>query len=58
MEIKEAAHVAKEYIKNLFEEERAQNVGLEEIEFKDTTETWLVTVGFSRPWIKMYLRQY
>ena len=26
------------------------NVGLEEIDFDDSSKNWSVTVGFSRPW--------
>jgi hypothetical protein len=50
MQVKEAALLAKQYVKDLLEEERIQNVGLEEIGYEGTTGTWYVTVGFSRPW--------
>ena len=49
MDVKEAARLAKEYVTDLFAEERIGNVGLEEIEFK-SNGFWEVTVGFSRPW--------
>jgi hypothetical protein len=50
MEVKEAARRAKQYIAELFKEEDAQSIGLEEIELDGATGTWRVTVGFSRPW--------
>ena len=49
MDVKEAARVAKQHIAELFKEEGAKNIGLEEVEF-DPTGIWKVTVGFSRPW--------
>ncbi len=52
MEIKTVVRRAKEYIGDLFTEEGARNIGLEEIEFDGTSNTWRVTVGFSRPWDK------
>lgn len=50
MDVKEAAKTAKEYVTDLFAEERITNVGLEEIERKPHEQVWEVTVGFSRPW--------
>ncbi|HXU30992.1 MAG TPA: hypothetical protein VN851_10490 [Thermoanaerobaculia bacterium] len=50
MKVKEAAHLAKQHIADLFAEEGAQNIGLEEIEFDPNTKTWGVTIGFVRPW--------
>lgn len=50
MEIKTVVRRAKDHIGELFTEEGARNIGLEEIEFDGTSNTWRVTVGFSRPW--------
>jgi hypothetical protein len=50
MEVKKAALGAKQYIAELFKDEDAEQIGLEEIEFDGTTGTWRVTIGFSRPW--------
>jgi hypothetical protein len=50
MELKEAVTLAKQYIREVFADERITNLGLEEIEFDDTSGAWLVTIGFSRPW--------
>jgi hypothetical protein len=49
MEVKEAVQIAKDYIIELFEEERIVDVGLEEVDF-DQSGNWVVTIGFSRSW--------
>ncbi|UZK65863.1 hypothetical protein [Sphingomonas sp. M1-B02] len=48
MEATEAIGVAKEYVRTIFADEGAFNIGLEEIEHED--DSWFVTVGFSRRW--------
>ncbi len=50
MDVKEAVQTAKNYITELFTAETITNVGLEEVEFNDTSNNWEVTIGFSRPW--------
>ena len=50
MDVKEAARTAKDYLLDLFEGEEIINVGLEEIEFDDSSKNWSITVGFWRPW--------
>lgn len=50
MDVKEAVQLAKKYIRDLFAEERAENIGLEEVEYDGATSTWRVTIGLSRPW--------
>ena len=50
MDVKEAAQKAKDYINDLFASENIYNVGLEEIEHNTVSDTWKITVGFSRPW--------
>lgn len=50
MEVNEAVKAAKEYIRHVFEAETLSNVGLEEVEFDDTRDQWVVTIGFSRLW--------
>ena len=50
MDVKEAVQTAKEYLADLFEAEQITNVGLEEIVFDDTSNSWKITIGFSRPW--------
>ena len=50
MEVKQAVTMAKRYVIDLFEAEQITNVGLEEIEFDLSSNSWKVTIGFSRPW--------
>ncbi|MBD1874163.1 hypothetical protein H6F75_11750 [Nodosilinea sp. FACHB-131] len=50
MNVKEAVARAKQYIFELFSDENPKNIGLEEVEFDDQANEWLVTIGFSRPW--------
>jgi hypothetical protein len=50
MEVKEAVKRAKEVITTIFAEESVENIGLEEVEFDQSANQWLVTIGFSRPW--------
>ena len=50
MDVKAAARTAKTYVADLFADEEIENVGLEEVEFDERRDRWIVTVGFSRPW--------
>ncbi len=50
MDVKEAAQTAKAYVVELFAEEQIVNIGLEEAEFDRISNTWKITIGFSRPW--------
>lgn len=50
MNAQEAAQKAKEHVDTVFAAENFFNLGLEEIEFDEATDTWNVTVAFSRPW--------
>jgi hypothetical protein len=50
MDVKAAVQIAKSYVSDLFSEEQIRNVGLEEVEFDETSREWLVTVGFARSW--------
>ncbi|MEN0000641.1 MAG: hypothetical protein AAF940_07140 [Pseudomonadota bacterium] len=50
LSVKEAVAIAKNYLRELLMEEGLKNLGLEEIEFDDEQDIWLVTLGFSRPW--------
>ena len=50
MNVKEAVTLAKRHVGDLFADEGAKNLGLEEVEFDDTPRMWNVTIGFSRPW--------
>ena len=50
MDVKEAARTAKDYVSDLFADEGITNVGLEEVELDEFSNTWKITLGFSRPW--------
>ena len=50
MDVKAVAQRAKTYVVDLFDDEEISNVGLEEVEFDDSVDRWIVTIGFSRPW--------
>lgn len=50
MDVKEAINLARDYVKDVFAEEHITALGLEEIEFDESNDTWRVTVGFTRPW--------
>ena len=50
MDVKSAVQLATSYILELFKNEEISNVGLEEAEFNNSESTWIVTIGFSRPW--------
>jgi len=48
MDVKQAIFQAKNHVRNIFEEESPVNVALEEVEFDNDTNDWLITIGFSR----------
>ena len=48
MDVKAVAQRAKTYVVDLFDDEEISNVGLEEVEFDDSLDKWIVTIGFSR----------
>lgn len=50
MDVKEAVRIAKNYLDELFEGEGLMNIGLEEIVFREISNSWEITLGFSRPW--------
>lgn len=50
MQVKEAISLAKQYLKDVFADEKIDSVNLEEVEFDEKSGIWSVTVGFSRPW--------
>lgn len=50
MNVKEVVTLAKRYIADVYADERASNIGLEEVEFNEAANEWSVTIGFSRPW--------
>lgn len=50
MEVKDAVNLARDYVHDLFADEQISNLGLDEVEYDESKDVWLVTVGFSRPW--------
>jgi hypothetical protein len=50
MDAHTAVELAKNHITDLFGQEGLSNLGLEEVEYDDAREQWLITVGFSRSW--------
>ena len=49
MDVREAVALARQYLREVFSEEKIVELGLEEVEYDDTQHTWLITLGFSRP---------
>ena len=45
----EAVQAARDYIVELFKDEKITRVGLEELEFSVENATWEVTIGLQRP---------
>lgn len=50
MDVKEAVALARQYLQEVFAEEKIANLGLEEVEYDDVQHLWSITLGFSRPW--------
>ena len=50
MNAKEAVRTAKEYVAEIFSDEPANHIGVEEVVFDEQLNAWKVTVGFFRPW--------
>jgi len=48
VEVTECVEIAINYISSLFRD--STNVGLEEINFNESSKCWDLTIGFSRPW--------
>jgi len=54
VDVKEAVAKAKDYTADLFAQEQLSDLALEEVEYNEPSNEWLVTLGFSRPWDKPY----
>jgi hypothetical protein len=50
MIVKEAIAKAKDYVWDLFSDDKIEHVALEEVEFDHHNNLWRITIGFSRPW--------
>jgi len=49
IDVKSAVKIAMQYVLDLLSGDQVRDVRLEEVEFSDDGEYWLVTIGFSRP---------
>lgn len=50
MTVKEAVETAKQHVVQLFEAEDISDLGLEEIWHDPDSDSWQITIGFTRPW--------
>ena len=50
MDVREAVPTAKQHLLELFNGEPISYVGLEEVDFDDESEDWLITLSFARLW--------
>lgn len=51
MEVKDAIAQAKEFVRELYQDEPIEKIGLEEVEFeRGAGGTWAITIGFQRVW--------
>ena len=57
MDVKDAVAAAKSYLTNLYAGEDITDVGLEEVEFDESSDQWSVTLGFARPWDRSALNR-
>ena len=48
MDAKAAVRIAKQYVLDLFEEEKISGLGLEEVALDEATGVWQITLGFFR----------
>jgi hypothetical protein len=48
-DIKAAVKAAREHARALFDQEPLENLALEEVVFDDTSNQWLVTLGYDSP---------
>lgn len=49
IDVKQAVLNAMNFVKDLYEGQKTENLLLEEVEFSDNQNQWLVTIGFSIP---------
>ena len=50
MDVREAVNSAKQHLLELFDSEPISYVGLEEVEFDDEVQEWIITISFARLW--------
>lgn len=49
LNVKNAVKIALNYVKELYEDNNLQDLMLEEVDFSEAANQWLITVGFSLP---------
>jgi len=49
IEVREAVKIARDYLKYVYDGEELANLLLEEVEFEEETNHWLITFGFDTP---------
>jgi len=52
MEVKQAVALAKSYFADVFAEEQIADLGLEEVQYDEPKDEWIITIGFNRNWSK------
>jgi hypothetical protein len=50
MEVKEAAVLAREYVNDVLGEDELIHLAIEEVDYDDHDDEWIITIGFYRPW--------
>ena len=50
MNVREAVAAGKAFLQEIFADEKIENIGLEEVEYDDSSKTWAITLGFSTCW--------
>lgn len=51
IDAKRAVQLAKDFARSLYETEKISHLGLEAVERTEDGRHWLITLGFSRPWM-------
>ena len=51
IDAKRAVQLAKDFARSLYETEKISRLGLEAVERTEDGKHWLITLGFSRPWM-------
>ena len=49
MDVKEAAQTAREYVADVFADDKISYIALEEVEFDERSAVWRITLSFLRP---------
>lgn len=55
MDVKQAIALGREYITDLFDDEEIMDPILAEAKFDYCSKVWKITVGFTRPWERVFV---